>query len=36
MHARVNTARVEPDQLDGLVAATKPLVSRAKQQAPAS
>lgn len=34
MHARVNTARVEPDQLDELVAATKPLVSRAKQQAP--
>lgn len=34
MHARVNTARVEPDQIDELVAATKPLVSRAKQQAP--
>ena len=34
MHARVNTAQVEPNQIDELVAATKPLLSRAKPQAP--
>ena len=34
MHARVNTGRVQPDQIDELVAATQPMLSRAKQQAP--
>jgi quinol monooxygenase YgiN len=33
MHARVNTARVQPEQIDDLVAATQPLLSRAKQEA---
>ncbi len=34
MHARVNTGQVEPHRIDELVAATEPLLSRAKQQAP--
>lgn len=34
MHARVNTTQVEPDQMDELVDATQPLLSRAKPQAP--
>lgn len=34
MHARINSGRVQPDQIDELVAATKPLLSRAKQEAP--
>jgi quinol monooxygenase YgiN len=34
VHARINTARVKPDQLDDLAAATKPLLSRARPQAP--
>jgi quinol monooxygenase YgiN len=33
MHARVNTTQVQPDQIDELIAATQPLLSRAKQQA---
>ena len=34
MHARVNTTQVQPDQIDELIAATQPILSRAKQQAP--
>jgi quinol monooxygenase YgiN len=34
MHARVNTTRVQPDQLDAVAAALQVLVPRARQQAP--
>jgi quinol monooxygenase YgiN len=34
MHARVNTSRVQPTQLDEFVAAIQSLLPRAKQQAP--
>jgi quinol monooxygenase YgiN len=32
MHARVNTAAVQPDQIDELVAAMRPLLPRAREQ----
>ncbi|HEY3033464.1 MAG TPA: antibiotic biosynthesis monooxygenase [Streptosporangiaceae bacterium] len=34
MHARINTAQVQPDQIDELVATTKPFLPRARQQTP--
>jgi quinol monooxygenase YgiN len=34
MHARVNTAQIQPDQIDEAVAALRALVPRARQQAP--
>lgn len=34
MHARINTTRVEPGQIDEFAAAAKALLSRAKPQAP--
>ena len=34
MHSRVNTGRVQPDQIDELVAATRPILPRARQEAP--
>jgi len=33
-HSRINTGRVQPDKVDELVAATWPILPRAKQQAP--
>ena len=33
-HSRVNTALVQPNQIDELVAATRPILPRAKKQAP--
>jgi quinol monooxygenase YgiN len=33
MHARVNTSRIQPNQLDDFVAAIQSLLPRAKQQA---
>jgi len=34
MHSRVNTGRVQPDQIDELVAATRPILPLARQEAP--
>ncbi len=34
MHARVNTSRVQPTQLDEVAAAMQSILPRAKQQAP--
>jgi quinol monooxygenase YgiN len=34
MHARVNTAQVQPDQLDEVVASMRAIVPRARQQSP--